>query len=183
MTEENKQEAPVIKVLTPSYMGQVSTKYFHSVMNLGNYLSQVGVAMSVETLPNCSLISLGRNIMVQRALLDPNWTHIMWIDSDIEFDPRCVHSMLIDDKDIIGGLYPKKGLPIDFASAPMPGGENTEHLMETDYCATGFLLIKRKVITDMIEAYPERRFSIKGRTNFTTCSVRTSTLRCRTACT
>ncbi len=95
---ETKNEAPVLKVLTPAYMGQVTTKYFHSVMNLGNYLMKVGVNMSVETLPNCSLISLGRNIMVRRALLDPDWTHLMWIDSDIEFDPRCVHSMLAADK-------------------------------------------------------------------------------------
>jgi len=163
---ETKQEAPSIKVLTPAYMGNVSTKYFHSVVNLGNYLSKVGVAMSVETLPNCSLISLGRNIMVKRALEDPNWTHIMWIDSDIEFDPRCVHSMLRDDKDIVGGLYPKKGLPIDFASAPMPGGEMTQDLVETDYVATGFMLIKRKVITDMIEAFPERRFFYQGSDEF-----------------
>jgi len=159
---ETKREPPVIKVLTPAYMGQVTTKYFHSVMNLGNYLMQVGVNMSVETLPNCSLISLGRNIMVRRALLDPEWTHLMWIDSDIEFDPRCVHSMLADDKDIIGGFYPKKGLPIDFASSPMPDGEDTENVFETDYVATGFMLIKRKVITDMMEAYPERKFFYQG---------------------
>ena len=163
---DTKQDPPVIKVLTPAYMGQVTTKYFHSVMNLGSYLSKVGVAMSVETLPNCSLISLGRNIMVQRALQDPDWTHIMWIDSDIEFDPRCIHSMLVDDKDILGGMYPKKGLPIDFASSPMRGGESTEHLMETDYVATGFMLIKRKVITDMIEAFPERKFFYQGSDEF-----------------
>ena len=163
---DTKQDPPILKVVTPCYGGVVTSKYFHSVMNLGQYLSKVGVSMSVETLPNCSLISLGRNIMVQRALQDPDWTHLMWIDADIEFDPRCIHSMLVDDKDIIGGMYPKKGLPIDFASSPMRGGEDTEYLMETDYCATGFLLIKRKVIEGMIEFYPERQFFYQGSDQF-----------------
>ena len=162
----NENQAPVIKILTPCYMGQVTSKYFHSVLNLGAYLMKIGVNFTVETLPNCSLISLGRNIMLQRALLDPNWTHIMWIDSDIEFVPQCVHSMLVDDKPIMGGFYPKKGLPIDFASSPMPGGEDDENWFETDYVATGFMLIKREVIEGMIEAYPERQFFYQGSDNF-----------------
>jgi hypothetical protein len=63
--------------------------------------------------------------------------------------------MLLDDKDIIGGLYPKKGLPIDFASSPQPGGEETEFLFETIYVATGFMLIKRKVVEHMFEHFKE----------------------------
>ena len=28
-------EQPNLKILTPAYMGQITTKYFHSVLNLG----------------------------------------------------------------------------------------------------------------------------------------------------
>ncbi len=164
MDQPTFQDTPKIslKILTPAYMGQVTTKYFHSILNLGGYLMNIGIPFTVETLPNCSLISLGRNIMIKRALEDPGWTHVIWIDSDIEFDPRCVHSMLADDKDIVGGFYPKKGLPIDFASSPMPEGEETEGLFETDYVATGFMLVKREVIEGMIKFYPESRFFYQG---------------------
>lgn len=79
----------------------------------------------------------------------------MWIDSDLRFQPQYIHSMIVDDKDIIGGFYPKKGLPIDFASSPEPGGENTESLFETIYVATGFMLIKRKVVEHMWEHFKE----------------------------
>ncbi|MEL0145027.1 MAG: SPOR domain-containing protein, partial [Alphaproteobacteria bacterium] len=41
----------------------------------------------------------------------------------LRFRPEFIHSMVLDDKDIVGGFYPKKGLPIDFASSPAPGGE------------------------------------------------------------
>ena len=136
-------------------MGQVNSAYLHSLLNLFPYAVQNGMPFTLETLPNCSLISLGRSIMLNRALKDPNWTHILWIDADLRFEPQYIHSMLIDDQDIIGGFYPKKGLPIDFASSPAPGGEDTEHLFETTFVATGFMMIKREVVNAMVEHYRE----------------------------
>ena len=140
--------------------------YFHSFINMFPYAMENGIPFSVETLPNCSLISLGRDIMLKRALEDPNWTHLLWIDSDLRWQPQYIHSMILDDKDIIGGFYPKKGLPIDFASSPAPGGEETEHLFETIYVATGFMMIKRHVIDAMIEAHPELKFYYQGGNDF-----------------
>lgn len=158
--------APVVKILTPAYMGQVTTHYMHSLIEFIPYAMSNGVGVTFETMPNCSLISLGRNVMQTRALRDPNWTHLMWIDSDIRFPKEAIISMLFDDKPIMGGFYPKKALPIDMASSPMPDGEETEYLFETDYVATGFMLIKREVIEKMQEAYPERRFHYQGDDNY-----------------
>ena len=86
---------------------------------------------TVETLPNCSLISLGRSIMLNRALkTDSNWTHVLWIDADLRFRPAFIHSMVLDDKDIVGGFYPKKGLPSDFASSQFIGHGRLVHVQE-----------------------------------------------------
>jgi len=93
--------------------------------------------------------------MLRKAMDDDQWTHVMWIDADLRFKPEYIHSMILDDKDIVGGFYPKKGLPIDFASSPEPGGEETEFLFETIYVATGFMLIKREVIEHMYEHFKE----------------------------
>jgi len=148
-------DQPNIKILTPCYGGNITSGYFHSMINLFPYAVQKGINLSVETLPNCSLISLGRNIMLRRAMFDDQWTHVLWIDSDLRFKPEYIHSMILDDKDIVGGFYPKKGLPIDFASSPAPGGEETESLCETIYVATGFMLIKREVIEKMYDHFKD----------------------------
>ena len=154
---------PNLKILTPCYMGQINSAYFHSMLNLFPYAIQNGIPFTVETLPNCSLISLGRSMMLGRALKDDSWTHLLWIDADLRFQPEYIHSMILDDKDIIGGFYPKKGLPIDFASSPAPNGEDTEHLFETIYVATGFMLVKREVIEKMFEHYREElSFTYQG---------------------
>ena len=144
-------------------MGQVHSAYLHSLMDFFPYAMQNGIPFTLETLPNCSLISLGRSIMLHRALQDKSWTHCLWIDSDLRFKPEYIHSMILDDKDIVGGFYPKKGLPIDFASSPAPGGEDTEFLFETIYVATGFMLVKREVIEKMYEHYyDELNFYYQG---------------------
>jgi hypothetical protein len=144
-------------------MGQVHSGFMHSMLDLFPYAMQNGMPFTFETLPNCSLISLGRSMMLNRAMQDPNWTHLMWIDADLRFRPEYIHSMILDDKDIVGGFYPKKGLPIDFASSPAPGGEDTEHLFETIYVATGFMLVKRAVIEKMCEHYTEElAFTYQG---------------------
>ena len=146
---------PTIKILTPCYGGNVTSGYFHSIINLYPYAMQNGFNLSIETLPNCSLISLGRDLMMRKALEDDSWTHLMWIDADLRFRPEYIHSMILDDKDIVGGFYPKKGLPIDFTSSPMPGGEQNEFLYETMYIATGFMLTKREVIERMYDHFKE----------------------------
>jgi len=146
---------PNIKILTPCYGGNITSGYFHSTLNLFPYAIRNGINVSIETLPNCSLISLGRDMMLRKAMDDDQWTHVMWIDADLRFKPEYIHSMILDDKDIVGGFYPKKGLPIDFASSPEPGGEETEFLFETIYVATGFMLIKREVIEHMYEHFKE----------------------------
>ena len=134
-------------------MGKVHSGYLHSLMEFFPYALQNGIPFTLETLPNCSLISLGRSIMLNRALKDPTWTHVLWIDADLRFKPEYIHSMILDNKDIVGGFYPKKGLPIDFASSPAPGGEDTEFLFETIFVATGFMLIKREVVEKMNDHY------------------------------
>ena len=153
---------PNIKILTPCYGGNITSGYFHSFLDFFPYALQNGIPFSVETLPNCSLISLGRDIMLARALQDPEWTHLLWIDADLRWKGEYVHSMILDDKDIVGGLYPKKGLPIDFASSPVPGGEDTEFLFETIYVATGFMMIKRHVIEKMVEEFQDLKFFYQG---------------------
>lgn len=94
--------------------------------------------------------------MLGQALQEaPEWTHVMWIDADIEWQPENVLVLLAEDKDIIGGPYPCKNLPLKPSSAvsPIEGGEETDTLIETYYIATGFMLVKRGVCEAMHDHY------------------------------
>ncbi len=99
-------------VATPMYGGQCHGTYCRSVADLTAMCVKYGIEMRVYYLFNESLITRARNYCVDEFLRSDS-THMMFIDSDIGFNPNDVLSLLAlqDDEspyDIIGGPYPKK---------------------------------------------------------------------------
>jgi hypothetical protein len=82
----------------------------------------------------------------------------MFIDADIGFEPAEIFKLVLADKDIAGGLYPKKALPISYVVNKIPDAEKQGNLVEVMNLGTGFMLIKREVLEQMIAANPELHY-------------------------
>mgnify|MGYP001162835079 FL=1 len=101
-----------IFVATPMYGGQCSGMYAKACLDLSSLAAQYGVDMKFFYLFNESLITRARNYLVDEFLRS-DYTHLMFIDSDIHFNPQDVFALaaLADpesDRDIVCGPYPKK---------------------------------------------------------------------------
>lgn len=99
-------------VCTPMYGGMCYGGYTQSMINLAIACVRYGVEMRVYNIFNESLITRARAYCAQ-AFLDSDCTHLLFIDSDITFDPDSVLSLLAlqsDESpyDVIAGPYPKK---------------------------------------------------------------------------
>lgn len=99
-------------VATPMYGGQCAGMYTRSISDLSILCQQYGVQLQLYFLFNESLITRARNYCCDEFLRS-DATHLMFIDSDIGFNPRDVLTLLAlqgDDTpyDVIGGPYPKK---------------------------------------------------------------------------
>lgn len=163
-------QPPNILFLMPCYGGTITAACFHSFLNFTDYALDNGIAWDVFTHTHCSLISLGRSIMFSQAVQDlPDWTHLMWIDADIEWKPEDIMKLVMEDKDIIGGYYPCKTYPLQQASSIKTHNKEdveTDTLVETTYVATGFMLIKREVCEKMHEHYmPDLKFFYSSQTH------------------
>jgi hypothetical protein len=99
----------------------------------------------METMTNESLITRARNTLTAKFLINPDSTHLMFIDADIGWEPWHLLVMLNADKDVIGGLYPMKSLPIKWCVNGFDGAKEDGALQEVSKTGTGFLLIKRHV--------------------------------------
>jgi hypothetical protein len=64
--------------------------------------------LQIEFCRNDSLISRARNNLVAKAMIDLDMTHILFIDSDITWDPTDIFKLILADKHLIGGVYPLK---------------------------------------------------------------------------
>jgi len=97
-------------------------------------------------------IDQGRNQMATDALTK-GFEETMWIDSDIEFQPDDVDRLRKRNLPIVSAIYPKKGKRA-LASHVLPGTDKLVFgakggLAEIMYAATGFLLVRREVYTEM----------------------------------
>lgn len=135
----------------PCYGGMLTEQTFMSYIKWANTARQLGIDWTMETMTNESLISRARNTLVAKFLGSTDSTHLMFIDADIGFEPWHILAMLNHDKDVIGGLYPMKTLPVKWVVNGFPGAEEgPDGLQEVSKAGTGFLLMKRHVFDKMV---------------------------------
>ena len=96
-------------IATPMYGGQCFGYFAQSLMSLQNMLRDNKIDVAMSFLFNESLIQRARNALAH-GFLKSDFTHLMFIDADIRFNPQDVLPMLLADKPIICGIYPKKEL-------------------------------------------------------------------------
>jgi|TARA_R110000796_G_scaffold33874_2_gene87592 hypothetical protein len=182
VTEINigEQSPHRIMVGTPCH-SDVSMHYCQAVLKFQQACWAKKIQCSF-TLLKSSLVTQGRNLCVAEMLNhEDNYTHLLFIDSDIDFNAETIFKMLEFDKDIIGVPYPMKILSwdkiwrrhtlkekaIDDADDLAKAGFTfpvkvkdpnsiivDRGLMELTHAPTGCMLIKREVLEKMIKEYP-----------------------------
>jgi hypothetical protein len=175
------QNSAKIFVAAPCYNGTVHVKFMQSVMKLQMLLAQMKIGFEFYTIPFDSLIPRARNACATRFMQSKDSTHLMFIDADIEFNPRDVIKMLQEDKDVLGGIYSKKSMDFDalynnfkdcptkvellqsagkyaFNFKPQKQHKVERGVVEVLDAPTGFLMIKKQVIQKMRDHYPETEY-------------------------
>jgi len=143
----------------PCYGGMVNEGFFISMLKFMAAANRLGLNFTVDTMVNESLIPRGRNSLVAKFLaFEPKSTHLMFIDADIGFEPEEVIKLVLANKDVAGGLYPKKALPIQYVVNKIPNSQKEGNLVEVANLGTGFMLIKREVIENIIRQRPDLHY-------------------------
>ena len=165
-------------VATPMYGGMAHGLYIKSCLDLQTTMAKYGIETKFSFLFNESLITRARNYLVDEFLRS-DFTHLLFIDSDIHYNPQDVIAMLALDKDVIGGPYPKKSINwgnVAQAARNHPNMEprelenlvgeyvfnvvkGTKQFQVTDplevlEIGTGYMMVKRHVFDKMKDAYP-----------------------------
>ena len=169
-----------IMVCTPMYGGMCSGMYAKSASDLATLATKYEMDLKYFYLFNESLIPRARNYLCDEFMRS-DYTHLMFIDADIHFDPNDVLTLAALDKDIIGGPYPKKCIAWEKVRNAVDSGladedpeilaeytgdyvfnpvENT-HKIQVDEpvdvleIGTGFMMIQRSAFEKFGEAYPD----------------------------
>jgi len=179
-------------VATPMYGGMAHGLYIKASLDLQNVMSKYGIETKFSFLFNESLITRARNYLVDEFLRS-GFTHLLFIDSDIHYQPQDIVALMALDKDVIGGPYPKKsinwgnvaqaarnhpdldpkeleGLVGEYVFNVVKGTQQfqvTEPL-EVLEIGTGHMMVKRQVFEKMQESFPNIKYKPDhvGQANF-----------------
>jgi len=156
--QANNIQKSFLAICVPCYGGQVTEKHYVSMMSYTIACMKNGMTFSIETLANESLVTRARNNLVAKMMMNPKTTHLMFVDADVGFAPESVYKLIGHNKDVVGGIYPKKTFEPDYVFNPSLDSKRDGDLIEVDDIGTGFLLIKREVIQKMFDNFPDLKY-------------------------
>lgn len=180
MTDTHSAAVTGLWIATPCYGNMVTHHYLKSILKLQKACIERNLPLSVDTLGNESLVTRARNTLVATFLDRPQFSHLLFIDSDIAFEPEQVFRMLDSGHEVVGGVYPIKWLDwqriggVVRAGHPDPEPVSLHYAVEFDgqeikaregfakarYVATGFLMLRRSGLERMRERYPELKINV-----------------------
>lgn len=151
-------------VATPMYGGQCTGQYMQSMLSLSKMCVKNGISVTECFLMNESLVTRARNICVD-AFLKSDCTHMLFIDSDIKFNPKDALALLqvadtIKGYDIVTGPYSKKTIPGEYAFNLVDNNSLDQNsIVEVAEAATGFMIITREALLKYAKFYPELQYT------------------------
>ena len=163
--DKSKEPKPSVFMAMPCY-DSVKVNSMLSVIKLVQQLAKSGIECGINTYKS-PLIHQARNYLTS-VFLTTEYTHLLFIDSDVEFEPEAVLRMLVAKKDIICTPYRIKAealtdqlYTVSFKDRKgiliLPGG-----LVEIEAGPTGLMLIDRQVFKKIIKNHPELKLKNKA---------------------
>jgi glycosyltransferase involved in cell wall biosynthesis len=155
-----------IFIALPAYDFKVSLKLAVSLARFTQQAAQHGITIQLGSICGCSVVSRARNLLAQ-DMLESQCDYLMFIDSDINFEPEDIFRLMAWGND------PKKGI---VAGVPRTRNESKVYIATLDYdenqeltmngmglvrakrVATAFMLVRREVFVTMTEAHPEWQY-------------------------
>lgn len=107
MTTKDKKK---LCIATPMYGGSAKSSYVTGITELTYELAQRGWSVTQMHIGNESLITRARNSLAHNFMKLDDFTGLLFVDADHGFVAKDVADMIESGKDLIGGIYPMKGI-------------------------------------------------------------------------
>lgn len=149
--------AQKIFIFVPAFGQMVTATTFLTTHALQQMLAAKGIGGGVSTLSFPDIAELRSMALTIWYDTMPDVKHLLFIDADMGFAPDIVTDMLLFDEPLIGTIYPQRKLPLSWAGSGtgQPTTERRGNFMLVEGVGMGCTLIRRDVVTKMLEQMPE----------------------------
>lgn len=150
-------EAQPRKVLiaTPALDGRLDVWYTNSLVNTVRLAQAEGVFIHPIFLSYDALIQRVRNDLVAIAI-EGGYDDMIFIDSDMEWEPKWIMELLARDEDVVGGTARKKTDDAEiYVGKTSDLSYHENGLIKCEGLGTGFVKLSRKAFTAVWDASVE----------------------------
>jgi hypothetical protein len=136
-----------VMIGTPCYDGRLDVWYVNALMNTIKMAIERDIEITPMWVSFDALLQRARNDTIHIAL-ESGFDDLIWIDSDIEWQPEQFFKLLDYPVDVVGGTYRKKGDREEYVLRQLnkkPSDSETG-LIEVDGLGTGFVKFSKSAM-------------------------------------
>ena len=158
----------MLKVLiaTPAHDGRLDVWYTTSLVNSVRIAQDNGIFLHPVFMSYDALVQRARNDLFRLAL---EYDAVIWIDSDLEWNPMWIMELLGSGKDVIGGTYRKKTDDAELYTVKTKDLTTTDGLIKVDGLGMGFLKMSKKAVQALWDA--SQPYQNEGREGRMICDI------------
>ena len=165
-----------VLIATPAYDGRLDVWYTTSLVNAVRVAQANDIYLHPVFMSYDALIQRARNDLFRLAV-EGEYDDMIFIDSDIEFDPMWIMELLsykediVDAYDVVGGTYRKKTDNAELYAVKTENLVPSENgLIEVECLGTGFVKLSRKAFMALWES--SEKYQNEGRECRMICDVK-----------
>ncbi len=165
-----------VLIATPAYDGRLDVWYTTSLINAVRVAQANDIFLHPVFMSYDALIQRARNDLFRLAV-EGEYDDMIFIDSDIEFDPMWIMELLsykediVDAYDVVGGTYRKKTDNAELYAVKTENLVPSENgLIEVECLGTGFVKLSRKAFMALWES--SEKYQNEGREGRMICDVK-----------
>ena len=135
-------------IATPSYDGKLCSEHVMSLIDTIILCRENNIQVEYLNLNYVSLTQLARNSLLSTVYKEKPES-VVWIDSDISWNPNDFLYLVNSDKDVIGGTYPKKIQEEKFVVKCLDPIDKENDLIKVAALGFGFIKMSYRVVEDL----------------------------------
>ena len=144
-------------IFVPAFGQTLTATVFLTTHALRQHLAEKGIGGGISTMSFPDIAELRGMVATIWYDTMPTCEYLLMVDADMGFAPQLVTDMIMFDEPLIGAIYPQRKLPLSWAGSGTgePTTQRRGDFMLVEGVGMGCTLIRRDVITKMIEKFPE----------------------------
>jgi hypothetical protein len=158
-----------VLIATPAHDGRLDVWYTTSLVNSVRVAQDNGVFLHPVFMSYDALVQRARNDLFRLAV-EGEYDHMIFIDSDMEWNPMWIMELLGRSEDVVGGTYRKKTDEAEMYVMKVNGLKLEDNgLMKVEGLGTGFVKLSRKAVMALWETSPV--YQNEGREGRMVCDI------------